>query len=369
MKFFHLSDLHIGKRVNDFSMLEDQRYILDEIIKIITQQKADAVLVAGDIYDKTQPSAEAVALCDDFFYALAELDKHIFIISGNHDCPERIAYGARIMENCKFHIASVYNGNIKKVSLSDEEGQVNVYLLPFIKPAVIRPYFENERIATKAIFPESPLFPHEYGEYFPVIYASGNLELLKTRTLTILGMLRPSMQGRYDALQVLSYLISEDVTAILTLDDGIPFLVAENMLSRNGNVIAILSDPISRCSSANEAKLRARIYASGLLLSVFPPSVRSERWHVVVRNNFIASISESVFLAEEKDGGPSWAVFDKVLARGGRAMLSSSMLEVPSYTWAGRHIESGSLTYSSEKDLRRLLPKKVKASKEPDLFS
>lgn len=229
--------------------------------------------------------------------------------------------------------------------------------------------FENERIATKAIFPESPLFPHEYGEYFPVIYASGNLELLKTRTLTILGMLRPSMQGRYDALQVLSYLISEDVTAILTLDDGIPFLVAENMLSRNGNVIAILSDPISRCSSANEAKLRARIYASGLLLSVFPPSVRSERWHVVVRNNFIASISESVFLAEEKDGGPSWAVFDKVLARGGRAMLSSSMLEVPSYTWAGRHIESGSLTYSSEKDLRRLLPKKVKASREPDLFS
>ena len=146
MRFAHISDLHIGKRVNDFSMLEDQRYILDEIIKIITQQKADAVLVAGDIYDKTQPSAEAVALCDDFFYALAELDKHIFIISGNHDCPERIAYGARIMENCKFHIASVYNGNIKKVSLSDEEGQVNVYLLPFIKPAVIRPYFENERI-------------------------------------------------------------------------------------------------------------------------------------------------------------------------------------------------------------------------------
>ena len=100
--------------------------------------------------------------------------------------------------------------------------------------------FENERIATKAIFPESPLFPHEYGEYFPVIYASGNLELLKTRTLTILGMLRPSMQGRYDALQVLSYLISEDVTAILTLDDGIPFLVVENMLSRNGNIIAII---------------------------------------------------------------------------------------------------------------------------------
>lgn len=146
MRFAHISDLHIGKRVNDFSMLEDQRYILDEIIKIIMQQNADAVLVAGDIYDKTQPSAEAVALCDDFFCALAELDKHIFIISGNHDCPERIAYGARIMENCKFHIASVYNGNIKKVSLSDEEGPVNVYLLPFIRPSGVRQYFEDKKI-------------------------------------------------------------------------------------------------------------------------------------------------------------------------------------------------------------------------------
>ena len=119
MKFAHIADLHIGKRVNDFSMLEEQRYIFKEIIEIIRHEDADAVLVAGDIYDKSQPSAEAVALCDDFFYSLSRLDKDIFIISGNHDCPERIAYGARLLENTKFHIAPVFNGEMKRTELFD----------------------------------------------------------------------------------------------------------------------------------------------------------------------------------------------------------------------------------------------------------
>ncbi len=229
--------------------------------------------------------------------------------------------------------------------------------------------FESERIETKVIFPESPLFPKQYGDYFPVLYASGNMDLLKDRFLTVLGMPRPSMQGRFDVLQVVPHLAREEAGLLVTLDEGIPSIAAEAMLSENGRVIAVLSDPVSKCASEKEARIRARVYASGLLISVFPPSAKIERWHVMIRNGFIASISEGVFLAEEKDGGPSWSVFDKVLARGGRAMLSSSMLEVPSYTWAARHVESGALTYSSEKDLRRILPRRTKAEEVPDLFS
>ena len=229
--------------------------------------------------------------------------------------------------------------------------------------------FASERIATRAIFPESPLFPVQNGEYFPVIYASGDLSLLNGRHMTVLGMPKPSMQGRSDTLHVLSFLLSNGITAMVSLDEGIPRLVAETMLGKNGKVIAVLSGPISRCSSESEAVLRGRIYASGLLLSVFPPMQKTERWLVMIRNSFMASVSECVLLTEEKDGGPSWSVFDKVLASGGRAMLSSSMMEVPSYTWAARHIESGALTYSSEKDLRRLVPKAARSEDVPDLFS
>ncbi len=229
--------------------------------------------------------------------------------------------------------------------------------------------FSSERIETKAIFPESPLFPKEEGEFFPVIYASGDLSLLSSRRVTVLGMPKPSMQGKSDALSVLSYFAEHDVTALVSLDDGIPMLSAEVMLRGNGRLIAVLSGPISKCTSEDEARLRGKIYASGLLLSIFPPSQRIERWLVMVRNSFMASISESVFLAEEKDGGPSWSVFDKVLAGGGRAMLSASMLDVPSYTWARRHIESGALTYSGDKDLKRIIPKAADRAQVPDLFS
>ena len=164
MKFAHIADLHIGKRVNDFSMLEEQRYIFKEIIEIIRHEDADAVLVAGDIYDKSQPSAEAVALCDDFFYSLSGLDKDIFIISGNHDCPERIAYGARLLENTKFHIAPVFNGEMKRTELFDEFGKVNVYMLPFVKPVGVRKYIgpaDNYTQAVKAVIDKADINQEE----------------------------------------------------------------------------------------------------------------------------------------------------------------------------------------------------------------
>ena len=146
MKLIHLSDLHIGKRVNEYSMLEDQAYILLKIRGIIEEEKPDAVLIAGDVYDKSVPSAEAVQLLDDFLCALAEKGQQVFLISGNHDSPERLAFGGRLMEASGIHMSPVYHGAVEPVYLEDEFGRVAVYLLPFVKPAHVRRYFPEETI-------------------------------------------------------------------------------------------------------------------------------------------------------------------------------------------------------------------------------
>lgn len=146
MKFIHLSDLHLGKRVNGFSMLEDQKYILTEIINIIDSEKPNAVLIAGDVYDKSVPSAEAVEMLDEFLVCLAKRNLQVFIISGNHDSPERLAFGSRLIDVSGIHISPVYNGEIKPISLHDEYGIVNIYMLPFIKPVNVRRYFPDEEI-------------------------------------------------------------------------------------------------------------------------------------------------------------------------------------------------------------------------------
>lgn len=148
MKFIHLSDLHLGKRVNGFSMLEDQKYILTEIINIIDSEKPNAVLIAGDVYDKSVPSAEAVEMLDEFLVCLAKRNLQVFIISGNHDSPERLAFGSRLIDVSGIHISPVYNGEIKPISLHDEYGIVNIYMLPFIKPVNVRRYFPDEEIVT-----------------------------------------------------------------------------------------------------------------------------------------------------------------------------------------------------------------------------
>ena len=144
MKFIHLSDLHIGKRVNEFSMYEDQNYILKKIIEIIDDQKPDAVLIAGDVYDKSIPSSEAVTLFDDFLYMLSKRDLQVFVISGNHDSPERLSFASRLIEKSGVHISPVYNGEIKPITIKDEFGNVNIYMLPFIKPSNVRRYFDDE---------------------------------------------------------------------------------------------------------------------------------------------------------------------------------------------------------------------------------
>ncbi|MBO5200268.1 MAG: exonuclease SbcCD subunit D [Clostridia bacterium] len=146
MKLIHLSDLHIGKRVNEFSMLEDQKYILKKIIGIILKEKADAVLIAGDVYDKSVPSAEAVQLFDDFLCRLAEHKVEVFIISGNHDSPERLSFGGRLMEAEGIHISPVYGGHVEPITLTDGYGELNFYLLPFIKPISVKRFFPEDEI-------------------------------------------------------------------------------------------------------------------------------------------------------------------------------------------------------------------------------
>ena len=148
MKLLHLSDLHLGKRVNEFSMLEDQQYILKQILNIIEEERPDAVLMAGDIYDKSVPSAEAVQLFDEFLYRLSEGDRQVFVISGNHDSPERLAFGGRLMDRSGIHIAPVYHGHVDPFVLQDASGTVNLYLLPFVKPAQVRKYFPDQEIVS-----------------------------------------------------------------------------------------------------------------------------------------------------------------------------------------------------------------------------
>lgn len=146
MKLVHLSDLHLGKRVYELSMLEDQKAILKQILEIIREEAPDAVLLAGDIYDKTIPSAEAVQLFDQFLVSLAALHTQICVISGNHDSAERLAFGGRLMALGGVHLSPVYCGSVEPVVLEDHDGPVNIYLLPFIKPQHVRHCFPELEI-------------------------------------------------------------------------------------------------------------------------------------------------------------------------------------------------------------------------------
>ncbi len=148
MKIMHLSDLHLGKRVNEFSMLEDQIYILNEIINIIDEQKPKVIILAGDIYDKPIPPAEAVEIFDDFLYKLSKRNPAVFIISGNHDSPERIAFGSRLFDKSGIYLSPVYNGKILPIPVDDECGNINFYMLPFIKPVHVRRFFPDAEVYT-----------------------------------------------------------------------------------------------------------------------------------------------------------------------------------------------------------------------------
>ena len=151
MKFIHTADLHIGKIVCEHSMLDEQRHILARILEAVDSEKPDAVLIAGDVYDKPVPSAEAVAVLDDFLVELAARKVRTFVLSGNHDSAERIAFGGRLMEKSGVHVSQVYDGKFVPVTLSDSEGEVDVWMLPFVRPVTVRANLvtDEERDAVK----------------------------------------------------------------------------------------------------------------------------------------------------------------------------------------------------------------------------
>lgn len=144
MKFMHISDLHIGKQVNGYSMIEDQRYILKSILREVDKEDVDGVLIAGDVYDKSVPSAEAVTVLDDFLVRLAKKKKPVFIISGNHDSAERLAFGGRLFEAQNIYLSPVYQGEARCITMEDAYGEVNIYLLPFVKPTQVKAFLKEE---------------------------------------------------------------------------------------------------------------------------------------------------------------------------------------------------------------------------------
>lgn len=148
MKFIHLSDLHLGKRVNEFSMLEDQEYILRQILKTADKEQVEAVLIAGDVYDKQVPSAEAVRLFDWFLTQLNSRKLPVIVIGGNHDSVERLSFGAQIMEESGVYLTQSYDGKVVPVRLEDEYGPVNLWMLPFLKPAMVKRFFSEQDIVT-----------------------------------------------------------------------------------------------------------------------------------------------------------------------------------------------------------------------------
>ena len=150
MRFMHLSDLHLGKTLSGYSLLKDQRYILGQILEITGRQKPDAILIAGDIFDRSAPSAETVALMDDFLTQLSAYEIPILMIAGNHDSPERVAYGGRIMKKNGIHLSPVYDksGRILSVTIPDADGDVCFWLMPFLRPADVRLAFPDAKFKT-----------------------------------------------------------------------------------------------------------------------------------------------------------------------------------------------------------------------------
>ncbi len=141
MRIAHLGDLHIGKKLNGMSLLEDQQFILGEIIKIVKNEKVEVVVISGDIYDKSVPVAEGISLFDEFITELQSNNIKVLMVSGNHDSSERIEYGSRIFENSGVYIAGKFEGTVKKVELEDCYGKINFWLVPFIKPAIVKSYY------------------------------------------------------------------------------------------------------------------------------------------------------------------------------------------------------------------------------------
>ena len=162
MKFLHLADLHLGKRLNDVSLLEDQVRLLCQAEEIARSEQADAVLIAGDVYQKASPQSEAMAAFDQFITRLKNMGLSVFVISGNHDSAQRISYFSSLLKNSGVYVSEAFDGRLQQATLRDEHGEIVVSLLPFLKPIQARRFFPDERIETyqdavQAVLRHSPV--------------------------------------------------------------------------------------------------------------------------------------------------------------------------------------------------------------------
>lgn len=162
MKFLHLADLHLGKRLNDFSFLEDQVRLLCQVEEIARSERADAVLIAGDVYQKASPQSEAMAAFDQFITRLKEMGLAVFVISGNHDSAQRISYFSSLLKSSGVYVSEAFDGHLQQVTLQDEHGELVVSLLPFLKPIQLRRFYPDEKIETyqdavQAVLRHSPV--------------------------------------------------------------------------------------------------------------------------------------------------------------------------------------------------------------------
>ena len=148
MKFIHTADLHLGKQLGDLSLIEDQAFVLDQICQIADEEHADAVLIAGDVYQRATPQAEAMALFDSFVSKLAAAGRKVFVISGNHDSALRIAYFASLLRDAGVHVSEVFDGTLQRVTLTDRDGELDLWLMPFLRPAQVKRFLPEEKITT-----------------------------------------------------------------------------------------------------------------------------------------------------------------------------------------------------------------------------
>ena len=146
MKLFHLSDLHLGKRLKEISLIEDQEYILKKILTAAGSEKPDGILIAGDVYDRSIPSEEAMKLWDDFLVSLAEKKIPVFVVSGNHDSAIRLSDHSELVEAAGIHFSPVYDGTVKRIALEAGGEKVYIHMLPFVKPAIVKSFFPGEEI-------------------------------------------------------------------------------------------------------------------------------------------------------------------------------------------------------------------------------
>ena len=146
MKFLHLGDLHLGKTLSDFDLIEDQRYILDQILRIADKESIDGVFIAGDVYDKSIPSEAATRLLDYFLIELAKKEIKVFMVSGNHDSDDRLNYGSALFASNQIFISAVFDGTLHKQSFADGDTEIAIYMLPFVKASQVRHYFPDEDI-------------------------------------------------------------------------------------------------------------------------------------------------------------------------------------------------------------------------------